>query len=201
MHQTSLQTKITFLFLLLSLLNLHYTYLYFTVGNRSCSALRTFRDESLCSNFLKTIWKKCYQSKKVNRYLFICLVQKNIVHMVNKIISLERILLLLEVNHLILFFQPQRPKYRRLQHQAVFCLLREWIPRGPLLLVVESISNVTIIWILFIFLHTVSNFIVFLTKLLISVIQFHKQQMCPYKIHLVIQSIYTLYYAKRTFRY
>ena len=90
------------------------------------------------------------------------------------------------------FFQPQRPKYRRLRHQAVFCLLCEWIPRGSFLLVVESISNVTIIWILFIFLHTVSNFIVFLTKLLISVIQFHKQQMCPYKIHLVIQSIYLI---------
>ena len=187
MHQTSLQTKITFFIFIIIIIEFT-LYLHFTVGNRSCSALRTFRDESLCSNFLKTIWKKCYQSKKVNRYLFICLVQKYIVHMVNKIISLERILLLFEVNHLILFFQPQRPK----QHQAVFCLLREWIPRGPLLLVVESISNVTIIWILFIFLHTVSNFIVFLTKLLISVIQFHKQQMCPYKIHLVIQSIYLI---------
>ena len=143
--------------------------------------------------FLRLSGKKCCQSKKVNRYLFICLVQKYIVHMVNKIISLERILLLFEVNHLILFFQPQRPKYRRLQHQAVFCLLCEWIPRGSFLLVVESISNVTIIWILFIFLHTEnSNFIVFLTKLLISVIQFHKQQMCPYKIHLVIQSIYLI---------
>ena len=54
--------------------------------------------------FLRLSGKKCCQSKKVNRYLFICLVQKYIVHMVNKIISLERILLLLEVNHLILFF-------------------------------------------------------------------------------------------------
>ena len=76
---------------------------------------------SKCSNFLKTIWKKCCQSKKVNSYLFICLVQKYIVHMVNKIISLERILLLLEVNHLILFFPASKAKIQEVTTSS--CIL------------------------------------------------------------------------------